>query len=276
MDTLAGLLEQHQDRITDHLYLGYVGWDRLVARLKAQEREALPHFIDEQVWTFLMACGYAVAGEKGVTALTKAMTCSTQEMPAHPKIWLEVLPLPPREKEGSTHIDLALGTIALRSGTKSGIELDAAESPWICFCEAKWYSDITTYVTHDPFRNQLLRVIENAVCFKGAGVHADKVCVTLLTPEVFRNPDRKSRLYQYKFGEYKDRDLLRKELNGYPWKGGEPRDWTHSTDLEERIAKLVLRRCTYDELFGKMPDSPLAAGLEKFWKAHGVVEDDLI
>ena len=95
-----------------------------------------------------------MAREQGVTMLTRALTGSNQREPPNPKIWFEVLPIPPRKREGQTHLDLALGTIAKREGTESGIELDDVESPWICFCEMKWHSDISYRVTHDIHRNQ--------------------------------------------------------------------------------------------------------------------------
>jgi len=60
------------------------------------------------------------------------------------------------------------------------------------------YSDISISVTYDIHRNQLARVIENALCFQGSGKYAEKIHVTLVTPSIFRNAPLKSRLYQYK------------------------------------------------------------------------------
>lgn len=56
----------------------------------------------------------------------------------------------------------------------------APGASWVCFCEMKWYSDLSTKVTHDLHRNQLAHVIENAVAFASAPL--DQVHVVLVTP----------------------------------------------------------------------------------------------
>lgn len=270
MKTLAELLKQHHDRIGEYLYIGYLRWDDLIARVGRQEQKASHGLTDEQVWTFLVASGYAAAGEQGVAMLTEAMTDSNQKDPASSRIWLEVLPVSPRKKEGETHVDLALGTIAIRAGTESGIELHDAESPWVCFCEAKWYSDISTGVSYDIHRNQLARVVENAVCFQRAGAYLEHAYVTLLTPEVFRRASLKSRLYQYLFKEYnEDRVRLTGDLAACALEKTEQPDWTYPSDVAKRAATLSLQWCSYDELFERMPDSQMAASLYQFWRLHG-------
>jgi hypothetical protein len=166
MSSLAAALTNHYDEITEYLYIGYARWDDLVSCVERQERKPSDDFDDERIWTFLVGCGYAIAGEDGVATLTKILTDSDYEAPTNPKIWFEVLPIPPRKEEGETHLDLALGTIARRKGTESGIELENVESSWICFCEMKWYSDISYNVSYDQHRNQLIRVIETPCAFK--------------------------------------------------------------------------------------------------------------
>jgi len=217
-----------------------------------------------------VGCGYAVAGEDGVARLTETLTGSNQKSPANPKIWFEVLPVAPRKREGETHLDLALGTIAVREGTESGIRLDDVGSPWVCFCEMKWYSDISVRVTCDVDRNQLARVTENALCFQASGKYAEKVYVTPVTPATFRNPRLKSRLYQYKFEEYDaDRTCLMDDLEACVLEKNEQADWSFPPDLAQRVASLSLRWVTYDELFQNLPDSPIAAELTKFWRQYG-------
>jgi len=263
-------LKDHRDAIAAYLYIGYAVWDDLIARVQRQQARNPGTWTDEQAWTFLVGCGYAIAAGDGVAHLTEALTGADCPAPGNAKIWFEVLPVPPRRMEGETHLDLALGTIALRDGTGSGIRLDDAEAPWVCFCEMKWDSDISSSVSHDPHRNQLARVIENALCFQTFGRYAEKVYVTLVTPGVFRDAPFKSRLYQYKFEEYTasparlvadlDRCILERNAQA---------DWRHPSDLRERVASVSLRWVTYDELFEGLPPSPLQAELKGFWARYG-------
>lgn len=93
----------------------------MINKIEEQEQNQTSEFADEQVWTFLLACGYAIAGPNGVEKLTSLLTGINGLSSDTDKIWLEVLPSSPREKEGQTHLDLAMGTINVRSGTISGI-----------------------------------------------------------------------------------------------------------------------------------------------------------
>lgn len=270
MISLAEKLTNYHGELTKYLYIGYARWDDLIARIKREEQTSSRDFADEQIWTFLVACGYAILGEQGIARLTKILTGSNQKPPANPKIWFEVLPIPPRKGEGETHIDLALGTIAIREGTESGIKLDDVESPWVCFCEMKWYSDISISVTYDIHRNQLARVIENALCFQKSEKYAEKVHVTLVTPLIFRNASLKSRLYQYKFGEYNtNRACLTDDLNACVLEKNNQPDWSFPSDLTQRVTSLSLWWAIYDELFENLPDSPIAAELKNFWRQRG-------
>ena len=270
MSSLAQALKKRHDQITKHLYVGYAHWDGLMARLEQEQRKSSDCCADEQVWTFLVACGYAVAGEEGVLRLTERLTGSLQESPASPTIWFEVVPTPPRKKEGGTHIDLALGTIAKREGTESGIELEDADSPWVCFCEMKWLSDISPGVSYDIHRNQLARVIENGVCFQRDGHYADGVYVTLVTPKVFRDRRVKSRLYQYKYQDYAaDRQHLVDDLNACVLEKRRSPDWAYPKHLAERVQNLSLGWTTYDDLFADLPDSGIYPELTTFWVRHG-------
>jgi len=56
-----------------------------------QEAVPNPDFYDEQVWTFLLATGYAVAGGEGVAALTGALTGGEAAWRPSHRIWFEVL-----------------------------------------------------------------------------------------------------------------------------------------------------------------------------------------
>jgi len=270
MNSLAEAIKAHDGEITPHLHVGWAVWDDLIARLQREEREGSSDCADEQLWTFLVACGYAIGGEQGIAELTRILTGSDQKSPASPKIWFEVLPIPPHKREGEGHLDLALGNIAVRARTGAGIGLEDVESPWICFCEMKWYADISVSVKYDVHRNQLARLVENALCFQHAGRYADKVYVTLVTPAAFRNARLKSRLYQYKFEEYKtDRTSLIADLEACILEKNEQPDWLYPSDLGQRVRSLSLRWATYDELFESLPRSQIAEELQRFWDQYG-------
>ena len=275
MSSLADLLQKKRCVITKRLYLGKGSWCSLLEAVCKAERASPELFKDEQVWTFLAACGYAIAGAQGVEKLTKILTGLDLPQPKDAKIWMEVLPLPPRECEGNTNLDLALGTIACREGTDGGIELVSQSPSWICFCEMKWYSDISTRTTHDIHRNQLARVIENALYFNDRDEdkhsecvdgdrYSDCVYVALVTPRAFKNREVNSRLYQYKFEEYEaDRGHLVKDLEACVLK---KREHARSDNVADRVGRLTLRWSTYDEIFANIPDSTISEKLKEFWR----------
>ncbi len=225
---------------------------------------------DEQLWTFLAACGYAIRGAEGVAEFTKIIAGSDLPQSDNPRILLEAMPMSPRKKEGNTRLDLAIGTIRRRGETKGGIELNNGSDSWICFCEMKMYSDLSHDVTHDPHRNQLARVAENALCFQCRGRYADRVYVALVTPKTFKCAPVKSRLYQYKFREYEaNRGHLLKDIDSCRIDTRhDPQDWFYPQDMADRINRLELRWLTYEELFTKVPDSAISEGLKKFQEKH--------
>ena len=269
---LAEILSRHKDNIEPYLYLGRAKWGDLIKKIRAQEQAQTSDFADEQVWTFLIACGYALCGEDGIKKLTNILTGSDQTKRLHSGIWFEFMPLPPRKGEGNTSINLALGTISRRKQTKGGIQLDDSGNTWVCFCEMKYNSDISIGTTHDSQRNQLLRVIENALYFQSSDSepYADKVCVTLVTPEVFRHANVKSRLYQYKYEEYKNNpSTIISDLH----KCSQKPNWP-SPDIK-RIDSLCFNWITYEELFANLPypEETLYSGfflkLRRFWENYG-------
>jgi hypothetical protein len=262
-------LNNTRNEIEEFLHIGYANWDELISRVNRREQRG-PNlaFEDEQIWTFLVGCGYAVSGQNGVAALIQRLTGENQTLRNHGKIWFEVLPDSPRLNEGKTHVDLAIGTILQRLPTQSGIELDDVMQPWVCFCEMKWYSDISTGVTYDVVRNQWARVIENALAFRGGDRLAERVVVTLVTPNAF-DPmaEHKSRLFQYKFVEYVQQpaklimDLQActlEKVTHYP------------QDMAQRVNNLKMKWVSYDQLFNEMPDNDgLAHEIRQFWQTHG-------
>ena len=273
MKSFTELLEENRGVITQRLYLGY-DWDKLMPRVRGRESARVGGFKDEQAWTFLAACGYAMGGAEGVARLTKTIIGADMPQQNDAKIWFEVSPLTPRKPEGPTHLDLALGTITRRESsgrmTKSGIKLAEHPSPWISFCEMKWDSDMSARVTHDPHRNQLVRVIENALCFQSNGRYADNVHMVLVTSEIPRNTSANGRTYRATFQEYKDDHTnVLNDLNSSIVGKRSELDWTYPADMAERVNTLFLHWHTYSELFENIPDSAISGQLKEFWDRFG-------
>jgi hypothetical protein len=259
---LYDALDNHRKEILSYLILGRAKWEKLINIVKDQELTGASDFANEQIWTFLIGCGYTLNDEAGIKELTRTLTGSDQAKPIQNKIWFECLPLPPRQGEGNTSIDLALGTISNRNRTRGGIELGDSEHTWICFCEMKCKSDISSGTIHDRQRNQLLRVIENALCFQNSGRYAEKVFVTLVTPAAFRYANLKSRLYQYQYEEYKnDYTRIIGDLRECSLMQRAQTNWYYPADITRRIEKLSLNWVTYEEILTHLPcpEEPLSS-----------------
>jgi hypothetical protein len=91
--------------------------------------------------------------------------------------------------------------------------------------EAKVLSDISCQVTYDVMRNQIARNIDVMLESRDLGFplskrRPEKSLLLLLTPRIFQE-NRSSRLYGYKFNEYKnDPESLGRDLpnrRGYDW-----------------------------------------------------------
>ncbi len=266
METLADTIRHNKAEIQRVLQVGYAVWDDLLDRVEREEAAAKRRqetaqtcdFYDEQIWTFLVGCAYALA-PSGPTQLA-AQLIESQVVSPCSAIWFEVQPRSPRSKEGNTRVDLAVGGIRRRPGTESGIEYDPALASWVALCECKWYSDIDIKVSYDKHRNQLLRVIENALFFQGDGTRPERVHVAIITPASFKKRTIKSRLYQYKFEEYKSgQNRIVEELEvcclepskSYP-------------DLRRALSTLELHWVTYQDLLRSAPESAIRSPLDKF------------
>jgi hypothetical protein len=258
---LAEAIKDNAAGIQAKLYVGKANWDKLVARVERQETNPEEDFYDEQIWTFLVGCGYALPSA-GATQLAHMLVGEEQSTPSS-KIWFETLPKSPRVKEGSTNVDLALGAIRVRSDTRSGIEFDRATGDWVAFCECKWYSDIGIKVDYDQHRNQLLRTIENVAFFQHAGTSPTRIHVVLITPASFKERVIKSRLYQYKLAEYQSNPrLMLDELKACRLSCSA----SYAKDLNERILTLKLHWVTYQDLLLKVPESVIQESLCEFVK----------
>jgi len=161
-------------------------------------------------------------------------------------IWFESQPLPPREDEGNTALDFSFGDIRGRDVTDSGIEYDETENSWVCFVEGKLFSDCSTRVRKDPLRNQLIRIIENLLCFQKDGDFPDELYFTLLTPRLFQE-NKKSKLYGYKMQEYRDEGNILKDIRSCRLEKRYRDNWEYP-DIDERLRQLELEWVTYEEI----------------------------
>ena len=143
----------------------------------------------------------------------------------------------------------------------------------------KWYSDISCNVSYDQHRNQLVRVIENALCFQNRGEFADKIHVVLVTPKIFQKASTKSRLYQYKYSEYySNPSKIEVDLEMCRLDKSDRADWKYPPDIQARISKLSLGWISYETLFESIPVSGISDELERFVAENnksGKWKDDL-
>ena len=267
METLVSLLDENRDSICRSLQLCKDNWTALLRICDSGLLASRGKLNNEETWTFLAACGYAIDGPGRVALLTEILTGrSGLPLPEPPKVWLEYRPVTPRRGEGRTHLDLAVGNIIAEAGTKGGIELvsEGLTKTWICFCEMKWESDISPWTTNDENRNQLVRVIESALYFQKAGIFADEVYVSLVTPEAFKADQSSEKLYQRKFAEYECSYLnILEDLNNCRLPS------RNQFDAGDRIDALSLRWPTYDDLFNGLPASAVSNRLREFWSRYG-------
>ena len=267
METLVSLLDENRDSICRSLQLCKDNWTALLRTCDSGLLASRGKLNNEETWTFLAACGYAIDGPGGVALLTEILTGrSGLPLPDPPKVWLEYRPMTPRRGEGRTHLDLAVGNIIAEAGTKGGIELDCegVTKCWVCFCAMKWESDISPGTANDENRNQLVRVIESALYFKKAGIFADEVYVSLVTPEAFKTDQSSEKLYQRKYAEYESSYLnILEDLNNCRLPS------RNQFDAGERIDALSLRWPTYDDLFNGIPASAVSNRLREFWSRYG-------
>ena len=234
---------------------------------------------DEEIWTFLTSIAFASDGESGNSALFQALAESA-EPSVESQQWLESLPLPPRDREGNTHLDLAMGSIQKRGETSNGIEYDGSNRP-VIFCEMKWFSDLSYGVTGDPHRNQLIRVIENAVTFQSNAGQPESVHVTLVTPREFKDRKQASRFYHAKFHEYSNTvtgaEMMLSELNSCRLDVYANQGWRYpeAAVLEDRIQNLNLHWVTFEDLLSMTPDTELARLVRDFEASYNHSRGDV-
>lgn len=243
----------------DAIRYGWVNQAALFDRIHQIEESNDP-INDEQILTFLCIYGYAI-GSDGPQELARVFL-EDENVDYSGSIWFEFLPISPRQQEGETHLDIALGSLGRREGTLSGLTFDPTRSEsWISFVEAKLSSDISYDVANDPFRNQLLRVIENAATLQDNGHRfPNRAHVVLLTPALFANHPR-TRFYGCKFEEYSREanptgtDLIEADLNQLDLATTHRSDWQYPESIHDRLERLTLHWITFEDVIKGMPDS---------------------
>lgn len=208
----------------------------------------------EKVWNFLVTDILSNSSNRNHYI---ELFCNKEiEIDTYLDIWYEAMPLSSRRgksgnSEGNTKLDLAFGNIKNRANTKSGIEYDPEKKgSWVCFVESKLLSDCSTKVSHDPLKNQIIRVIENLLCFQKDDKFPQNLFFALLTPKIFReNP--KSKLYGYKMNEYKTPKDILDDIKKSQIPERRQKNWCYPEDLEDRIKMLKITWITYEEIFEK-------------------------
>ena len=253
-----------------HLRTSEAEWNSFLGRV--HRLEADPASVeDEGVWTFLVAYGFAIAGEGDALA---RVLCKAELTSSGGDIWLESAPLPPRQNERNTKVDLAAGHVRPRGETISGIEFDPLpswEKPWALLVECKWRSDMSVDTTYDPLRGQMLRVIENALVLQAESKFPEAVHFTLLTPEIFQRHPR-LRGYGLLFHEYSlNPSLIVDDLkvHQHPVRSG-PKGWAYP-GLDARIGCLHLHWVSFEKVFEKMPATAFKAELLTLARRQGTL-----
>jgi hypothetical protein len=204
---------------------------------------------NEKVWTYLFAEIIEQSSNKKEyleKLLGENIFISVNDI----QLWTEAQPLPPRFKEGNTKLDLSFGGITEREDTGNGIEYDPSIN-WVCFVEAKLFADCSTDVSHDPYRNQLARIIENLVTFQKRDHKHTLVpkhaYFTLLTPRNFKERPF-TKLYGYKYFEYHDRQRLQHEFYLSELDKRNEERWKYPDDIGKRLSALKLNWVSFEDI----------------------------
>jgi hypothetical protein len=256
--------------------------------------------IPERDLTFIIACAFAIEGKKGCNLLLEIF-CENQS-PEHSKntsspIWFEFRPHickdPKSGPGGKAHstLDLALGNFNKHETSEIVYKPPESGKGWICFVEMKIMADISGNSTDNPTYNQLAKYIKSAFNFHEYCRADDKkypeiIHVTLVTPNKFieNRHSRHSRLYGYKFGEYKNEKD--KTINVSDIKSDIPNTakneyfdgklcvnlWTKA-EIDNRLTNLKLHWIPYEKLLFAVPaDNNLKKCIDKICAANPIFE----
>ena len=202
------------------------------------------------VWTYLVARKY----QDNQDGLVKKICGVNEELPDDARIWLETYLYPTRlwkkeVKSWRSRADLSLGYLEIVSDRIAEIR---SNGEWVSIVESKWYDDIHANSNY-PKILQLSQLIEHALLLHDkAGNFPERVYVTLLTPQYFKNQEGPfaDRNYHQKFRKYiSNRIELKTDLQLCPLTF-----LAHDLDtLFSRIDSLILRWVTFEELLELPP-----------------------
>ena len=199
----------------------------------------------EVVWTYLVARKY----QDNQSELVKKVCGVEESLPIDSKIWLEAYLYPTRQKNEEvkcwrSRADLSIGHLKCVDTRNLQIQ---ANGEWVNIVEAKWYDDIHPNSKY-PEILQLSQLIDHALLLHdGAGNFPERVYVTLLTPQYFKDQKEQcsARKYHEKFEKYTNSpSALKHDLKLCPLTFLD-----HSIEiLLDRVDSLILRWITFEEL----------------------------
>lgn len=236
----------------------------------------------ENYLTFIVACAYAVKGEDENTSLLKIL--SNQQLPPSSvnnsgPTWFQFSPHTCKDPQSgpggkaSSKLDLAFGNFTKYENSEIVYDPPEQGDGWICFVEMKILEDISSNSKDNPIYNQFAKYIKSAINFhEYSNTAEDKkypanIHISLVTPKIFiENPG--SRLYSYKFKEYKSEtdetinvsnikkdipDIAKKEyFDDILCKNL----WINS-NINERLQNLKLHLIPYEDILDAIPESRL-------------------
>lgn len=215
---------------------------------------------NEVVWNFLIA--HILSNPSSQKKYFQIFCDDSIPITSNYDIWFESQPVSPRKDrqghtEKNTHLDIAFGSITSRprlgskQPSKSGIQYDNQnDDGWVCFVEGKYDSELSKQTKHDSSKNQLTRVIENALCFQGNGCFPKKLFVALLTPKAYLNDCKKN--YYKKIKEYeKPENILKDVESSQIQRRSSQKDWMYPTNINERLKLLKINWLSYEDIIEK-------------------------
>lgn len=208
---------------------------------------------NEKIWTLLIA--NILSNSRFKDYYLKKFCDYTILLAQDYDIWFESQPLSPRKdkyghSEKNTHLDLAFGNIKKRGSSRSGIEYDLDNNnSWVCFVEAKFNSDIELQTEYDSNRDQIIRVIDNLLCFQGQHQFPKKLFFTMLLPREHQNNPYK--YYNKKLEEYKDQTNILRDLNTAVIRKRNDVNWKYPENIKNRIKLLKIKKVYYEDILEK-------------------------
>jgi hypothetical protein len=289
-EKLVNLIENNSVTIENFLSIYHAGgptktrytWEFKLAYLKKIKNDTLEK---EEIWTYLISCAYAYSGKEGIQKLT-SLLCEiplSQIPDSSEKIYVEYTPKTPRQgirgcEVRNSYIDLALGCVELDKKHTIHYKPIDEKNDYICFAEMKLLDDIQVRSGDNPIRNQLIRVLEDAITFQrhSENKFPNRVHVTLVTPALFKT-EPESRLYGYKFIDYKNNNQnnvksILHDMNKARMGPRKDIEWNYPEKIDERIKNnLILHWVTFEEMINNIPNTqnnpnPLKEPIENLYR----------